>query len=167
VKKGQDSDNKPKPGDTAAQQSESSGLTTPNPSTPISGQPIPGGLTPPGTPPISPQVAPMLALQLGVGLPQQQNPEVIAHITQFLAHDSDNRLAAVNSSGERNHRFRLNALYIGTALLLIFFGAPLGVELYRGDMVFVRDFVEKYLPVAAMVILALFAGPKIADIFKG
>jgi len=119
---------------------------------------------PPGQPgPLGPNVL----LQMGVGLPQQQNPEVVKYLTDFFKHDSDNRLKVMDGAGRRNHTFRMNALYIGTGLALLFFAVPLGVELYRGDMVFVRDFVEKYLPVAAMIILALFAGPKLAEIFKG
>lgn len=124
---------------------------------------------PPSIPPISPQqISQFLSLAVsGAGLPQQQNPEATRHITEFLAHDSDNRLKAVEGAGTRNHKFRMNALYVGTGLAVLFFGAPLGVELYRGDITFVRDFVEKYLPGAVMIILALFAGPKFTDLFKG
>ncbi len=107
-----------------------------------------------------------MALQLGFGLPQQQNPEVIRHITEFLAHDSNNRLHAVTTSGERNHKFRLQSLWVGAGLTFCLFVVPLFVELYRGDMTFVHDLVEKYLPVLAMIVLALFAGPKITELFK-
>jgi len=128
---------------------------------------LPAGGLPPGTPLLQPQQAgQVLALQMGVGL-QQQNPEVTRHITEFLSHDSDNKLQAMNSAGERNHKFRMRALNLGSGLVVLLFVVPLVTQLYRGDMTFIHDFLEKYLPMATMILLALFAGPKVAEIFKG
>jgi hypothetical protein len=122
---------------------------------------------PPGIPPITPAGIPQLmAVQLGIGM-QQQNPEVVRHMTEFLSHDSDNRLKALQSSGERNQRFRMSALLIGAGLMSAIVVVPLFVQLWRGDMTFVNQVLTSYLPVLGAVILALFAGAKVTDFFRG
>jgi len=107
-----------------------------------------------------------MALQLGIGM-QQQNPEVMRHMTEFLAHDSDNRLKGLESSGSRNHQFRMTALCVGSGLFILVVVAPLIVQLFRGDMVFVDKVLTDYLPVIGAIILALFAGPKFSEFFRG
>jgi hypothetical protein len=59
------------------------------------------------------------------------------------------------------------ALGIGTSLVVLVVVIPLFVQLYRGDMRFVDKVLEAYLPVIGAVLLALFAGPKLSEIFKG
>jgi hypothetical protein len=131
---------------------------------------FPGGLAIPpagismGPGGIPPQI---MALQLGIGMQQQQNPEVMRHMTEFLAHDSDNRLKGLESSGSRNHQFRMTALCVGTGIFALVVGVPLVVQLFRGDMTFVDKLLRGYLPVIGAVILALFAGPKVSEFFKG
>lgn len=99
--------------------------------------------------------------------PAQQNPETVHHITAFLTQDANNRLQAVTEAGRRNHVFRMAALGIGTSLVVLVVVIPLFVQLYRGDMRFVDKVLEAYLPVIGAVLLALFAGPKLSEIFKG
>ena len=77
--------NKPK-SNGAPEQSESG--STAAPSGPTPGQAVSSGITP-SVPQIpAQQIAQVLSFGLAVGLPQQQNPDAIRHITQFLAHDS-------------------------------------------------------------------------------
>lgn len=139
---------------------------------PAQSDPATAAATPTITPPppglISPQIPPqMMALQLGFGMQgQQQNPEVMNHITSFLAHDSDNRLRALESSGKRNHTFRMFALSIGAGMVILIVVVPLMVQLFKGDMSFVDKILTSYLPVLGAIILALFAGPKVSDFFR-
>ncbi len=107
-----------------------------------------------------------MALQLGFG-PQQQNPEVMKHMTTFLSHDSDNRLTAMESAGKRNHTFRMTMLIVGVAIVFCVLIVPLFVQLYKGDLSFVDKLLSTYLPVIGAVVLALFAGPKVSELFKG
>ena len=74
----------------------------------------------PGIPPITQAGIPQLtAVRLGIGMQQQQqNPEVVRYMTEFLSHDSDNRLAALTTSGGRDHKFRMTVLIV-IALLAI------------------------------------------------
>ncbi len=128
----------------------------------------PSGATPFQPPPgVNPQAfGPLMALQLGFG-PQQQNPEVMKHMTTFLSHDSDNRLTAMESAGKRNHTFRMTMLIVGVAIVFCVLIVPLFVQLYKGDLSFVDKLLSTYLPVIGAVVLALFAGPKVSELFKG
>jgi hypothetical protein len=122
---------------------------------------------PPGIPPIQPASIPgLMAIQVGMGM-QQQNPEVMRYVTEFLSHDSDNRLRALDTSGSRNHQFRMTALGIGSILFVLVVVVPLVVQLMRGDLTFVNKLLTDYLPVIAAVFLALLAGSKLPDLFKG
>ena len=121
----------------------------------------------PGVPPLTQAGIPQLmAVQLGIGMQQQQqNPEVVRYMTEFLSHDSDNRLAALTTSGGRDHKFRMTVLIIVAVLAGIVLLIPL-VALYRGDMDFVKEFLQRYFPDLLMVALALLAGAKLPDFFK-
>jgi hypothetical protein len=77
--------NKPK-SNGAPEQSESG--STAAPSGPTPGQAGSSGITPSEPQLPAQQIAQVLSFGLAVGLPQQQNPEAIRHITQFLAHNS-------------------------------------------------------------------------------
>ena len=129
---------------------------------------VPATPVPPLTPP--PGILPpqMMGLQLGVAMQgQQQNPEVMKHITDFLKHDSDNRKESIESNGTRNQSFRMTTLWIGTGLILLTVVVPLLFALFTGDKAFVDEFLTKYIPVLGVIILALLAGPQVSDIFKG
>jgi hypothetical protein len=90
---------------------------TPTAVNPAVGSPLtPVPVVSPGIPPIQGGIPSPMALQFAIGMGQQQNPEVTKHMTEFLAHDSDNRLAAMESSGKRNHTFRMSGMYIGAGL---------------------------------------------------
>jgi len=137
------------------------------PPKPAPAAPPEAAATVPSLPPAQAAQALQGLIQLGFNFPPaQQNPEVIHHITGFLTQDSNNRLTAVIDKGKRTHTFRLTALYVGAGLVTLLFVIPLLVELFRGDMAFVREFIEKYVPVATMIVLALFAGSKVGDLFK-
>lgn len=118
-------------------------------------------------PPIQPGGLPQVAgimLQHTIGQ-TQQNPEVTQHLCTFLSHDSDNRLNWFKARDQKSHIFRMTALIIFTILSALVLSIPL-VALWRGDMVFVKEFLEKYLTQFIIVMLALLGGGKLFDLFK-
>ncbi|MEX0751603.1 MAG: hypothetical protein WD073_01580 [Xanthobacteraceae bacterium] len=118
-------------------------------------------------PPIPPGSMPQLAgamLGITVGQPQQ-NPEVVQHICDYLSHDSDNRLQWYQSRGQKSHTFRMTALLVVAILAAIMLAIPL-VALARGDMPFVKEFLDRYLTQIILVALALLGGGKLFDLLK-
>jgi len=106
-------------------------------------------------PPIQPGGMPQVAgimLQHTVGQ-TQQNPEVMQHLCTFLSHDSDNRLNWFKARDQKSHIFRMTALLIFALLSVLVLSIPL-VALWRSDMAFVNEFLEKYLTQIIMVVLA-------------
>jgi hypothetical protein len=105
-------------------------------------------------------------MQVGLNFPQiQQNPDIVRHMTEFLSHDSDNRLKAIQSSGQNNHAFRMTSLVIAGGVAVVILAIPL-IALYRNDMAFVREFLDRYLTLFITIVLALGAGAKLRDFFK-
>lgn len=141
----------------------------PSPTSPGGTPAAPGVAAFPGmpgaaTPPMLPGQALQLLIHQGMAVPQQ-NPEVVKHVTAFLAHDSDNKLQAMKDTSERNHTFRLTALGFLCLVVVLTFSIPL-VALYRGDMQFVSKFMDDYMRYFIVAGLALLAGAKIPDFFK-
>jgi hypothetical protein len=122
----------------------------------------------PQSPPLPPGSMPGIAgaAMLGITLGQpQQNPAVMQHICQFLSHDSDNRLKSYESRGHRTHTFRLAALAVFTLVAVMILSIPL-VALWRGDMMFVKEFLDHYFQMIIIIVLALLGGGKLFEIFK-
>ncbi len=61
----------------------------------------------------------------------------------------------------------MTTLGIGAGLVVLVVVVPLIAQLIRGDMTFVDKLLTSYLPVLGAVLLALFAGPKVSELFKG
>jgi len=118
-------------------------------------------------PPLQPGGLPQLAgmmIQHTVGQ-QQQSPEVMQHLCTFLSHDSDNRLKWFQARDQKSHVFRMTALIIVAILAVVVLSIPL-VALWRSDMGFVKEFLDKYLTQFIMVALALLGGGKLFDLLK-
>lgn len=118
-------------------------------------------------PPFMPGMGPQVGLQLllGQSAAPQQNPAVIQHVTDFLKHDSDNKLKALSDDNQKSHQFRMSILgfvFFVFSMLIIF---PL-VQLYRGDVPFIKDFIDQYLGKALLVGLALLGGAKLKELLK-
>jgi len=90
----------------------------------------------------------------------QQNPEVMQHLCTFLSHDSNNRLEWFKARDQKSHTFRMTALIIVALLSVLVLSIP-SVALWRSDMAFVKEFLEKYLTQMIMVSLALLGGGKL------
>jgi hypothetical protein len=110
-----------------------------------------------------PQMA-SLMIQAGMGQ-NQQNPEVMRHLMDFLKTDSNNKLSAHESRGRRSHIFRMYALGIAGFLTFLILVMPL-VALARGDMAFVTAFLDHYFQQIIIIALALLGGGKLFELFK-
>lgn len=120
----------------------------------------PAGILGMGVPPVIPQT--MLGIQLGQ---PQQSPEVMQQICSYLSHDSDNRLKWFEGRDKRAHSFRILLLILFAVLVLVILAIPL-VSLWRGDMAFVKEFMDKYLSIFIVIVLALLGGGKLSDFLK-
>lgn len=141
--------------------------TSPGPKAAVSAPQTPTFPTDPRTPPLQPGAAPQLAgmmIQHTIGQPQQ-NPEVMQHLCTFLSHDSDNRLQWFQTRDQKRHVFRMTALVIVAILSVLVLSIPL-VALWRSDMAFVKEFLDRYLTQIIMVALALLGGGKLFDLLK-
>lgn len=125
------------------------------------------GISPPGSGPLPfggglqiPQA--MLGIQLGQ---PQQNPEVMQQICTYLSHDSDNRLKWFEGKDRRTHFFRMSLLFLFAVVVLLMLAIPM-VSLWRGDIAFVKEFLDRYFNVFILIVLALLGGGKLADLFK-
>ncbi len=87
-------------------------------------------------------------------------------ICTYLTHDSDNRLQLFETRAKRSHIFRLCALAVATLIALMILAIPL-VALARGDMPFVKEFLDKYFQTIIIIILALLGGGKLFDMLRG
>jgi hypothetical protein len=105
-----------------------------------------------------------MMIQHTIGQPLQ-NPEVMQHLCTFLSHDSDNRLKWFQTRDQQRHVFRMTALVIVAILSGLVLPIPL-VALWRSDMAFVKEFLERYLTQIIMVALALLGGGKLFDLLK-
>jgi hypothetical protein len=105
-----------------------------------------------------------MMIQHTVGQPQQ-NPEIMQHLCTFLSRDSDNRLKWFQMRDQKRHVFRMTALVIVAILSVLVLSIPL-VALWRSDMAFVKEFLDRYLTQIIMVALALLGGGKLFDLLK-
>jgi hypothetical protein len=105
-----------------------------------------------------------MMIQHTIGQPQQ-NPEVMQYLCTFLSHDSDNRLQWFQTRDQKRHVFRMTALVIVAILSVLILSIPL-VALWRSDMAFVKEFLDRYLTQIIMVALALLGGGKLFDLLK-
>ncbi|MGH8248728.1 MAG: hypothetical protein ACREUU_20145, partial [Gammaproteobacteria bacterium] len=93
------------------------------------------------------------------------NPDVVRHMTDFLSHDSDNRLSWLDREGGRKFKFRMAGLILGA---IFFFGLlvlPM-VALWKGDMAFVNAFLDRHMPYLIALIAALIGGLGLKELFK-
>jgi hypothetical protein len=112
---------------------------------PLAGQPSPqpiANVTSPMAGPTGPLPPQAVQLMIGMGI-QQQNPEVVKHMTDFLTRDSDNRLQWLKTSSGQTQKIRLAAIVFLAFLVILIFSFPL-IELYRGDIAFVNKFMDEY-----------------------
>jgi hypothetical protein len=142
---------------TVAQQPQ-----TPSGSTSPDAPPVPA--VPPVPPQQAAQVVQML-IQAGVMPGTAPNPETVKHLTDFLKHDSDNRLTSSDKEGSRKLRLRMVALIISGVLALLLLSIPV-IALFQGQREFVASFLDHHMAYLIALAAAFIGGIGVKNIFK-
>jgi hypothetical protein len=131
--------------------------------------PSPSPTTPAGPiPPVPPQQAAQVVqmlIQAGVMPGASPSPETVKHLTDYLKHDSDNRLQASSKEGGRKLKLRLTALAISAALAAILLSIPV-IALIQGQREFVSNFLDHHMAYLIALAVAFVGGLGAKNIFK-
>lgn len=122
----------------------------------------------PAVPPIPPQQAAQslqMLIQAGIMPSPPMQPEVVKCITDYLSHESNNRLDGSKTEGGRRLKLRMTALIIGALLFFTLLLMPV-LALIRGDTAFVNSFLEHHMPYLVAIVLAIVGGAGLKDLFK-
>jgi hypothetical protein len=106
-----------------------------------------------------------MLIQAGVMPAPALPPETVKHITEYLCHDSDNKLEHSKTEGKRRLILRMTAIIVGALLFFILLAMPL-VALIRGDSAFVNSFLEHHMAYLVSIVLAIIGGAGLKGLFK-
>jgi hypothetical protein len=131
---------------------------------------LPAGLPPAmqaNFPPLGMTPTPALQLMIQSGLTtHQQNPEVIKHMTEFLIHDSDNKLKLMSQTSERSHNFKKLLLAFLCFVTIVLISIPFIIIFKTGDINLAIDTIKTGATWIVPILLALVAGPSLKDLLK-
>jgi hypothetical protein len=106
-----------------------------------------------------------MLVQAGVMPGAAPNPETVRHLTDFLKHDSDNRLKSSETEGGRRLTLRMTALIIAAFLATILLSIPV-IALFQGQHDFVSTFLERHMPYLIALAGAFLGGLGVKNILR-
>jgi hypothetical protein len=125
---------------------------------------FPFGLMPqPGQPGTIPPPALQLMIQSGL-VGQQQNPETMRYMTEFLAHDSDNRLKLLETAARRNHVLRMTIFIFIAVVTAVLLSIPFISIFLSGNISQAVALIAQGATWIVPIMLALVAGPSVKDL---
>ncbi len=87
-------------------------------------------------------------------------------MTEFLIHDSDNKLKLMSQTSERSHNFKKLLLAFLCFVTIVLISIPFIIIFKTGDINLAIDTIKTGATWIVPILLALVAGPSLKDLLK-